>query len=918
MGLRNQKNKPQVSSHVQKQSLAQNVDPKANALQTTPENTWGNGATDAQAEQIQRMSGPQQQLLLRQISQTQGNRHIQRLVGAIGQTKPSTGTVQRTPQTGGAASLPPSTATPDYHIAIMGDGTAKLVADPSSLKKGSVTGPALHPKKNRVGPQSQVRVDDDRPVMHEYTTTKKGVAEQNDWYPSLNQNTMHQSFNTSTKNDKNIDIYVYKYIKKSASWKAVAHIDLEPKKQGNIHEVIKQLNRDRLSKNDLTAVMPLLQVIPGAGTKKGYSNADMIKDARSSDIVGDAVKQIPKGLMAGLHKGKYVSKDNASDNRHEFMQYMGALLGGQDKAAEHFSKIREVKDQKGIFLHESAAQAYESVRAKLAKNKQPLPSASCGLGLRGRFHVNNAQSPGKMMHPLGYAMDFYVKQNPMVTKDGGKNDTWHFINIMAQEMGEKAGPAHLQLSGQYNQYTMVDKMYKGTASDKERAGFLQHLESEMLRLSQASANFQRLISVEDSKKLKNVRTQYISKLAAWNKEIKTLKNGKKGVSGIKQHQYQLNKLEKSQAYWVKQRAALVKKKDANPNATYLDKKITNADNKLETITNKKAPHLKAIEEKQKRIAEINQERADHEAQIKAQVRSIIEPVAEVVSNALEKFEQKDEATWLRGITTAEEALKELKTKRAQEENALETIPTREIAGFIYDEESGEYKLQYKEAKATETKEDRLAHLDKEIEKAGKEIQQLQEAVNSEITQVNTDIAKAKKAGKWTQYKELKKKAALHQEWSAIRRIKKAVSTDIDLHFTVNTGSTYVNPSVISLLNNGFFTIAETATNQPIAADNDAQKDETKQENEGEQEEKPVKKGLREEGYSTAGSSISGFGIDFFKEMTQHGFTLGGAWEGPDSMHFDFNPGRRKLPKNKTAIKELMKPVKQKVHTADKK
>jgi hypothetical protein len=177
-------------------------------------------------------------------------------------------------------------------------------------------------------------------------------------------------------------------------------------------------------------------------------------------------------------------------NKAEFLagmlQYFGSSLS---QVVNHFSQIERVPLQleSDVHLHHSASQRLVLVEADLARQGHIMPRTSVALGLRGRCKPHTRNSKGKMAHPLGYAIDYRARQNPMITDPR---------LVTLQQIGSGEEHTTMQLGRNFgSRRNLLSELGKRAANDAgyqlspDEQRFMERYEQEFTRLSVASQRF---------------------------------------------------------------------------------------------------------------------------------------------------------------------------------------------------------------------------------------------------------------------------------------------------------------------------------------------------------------------------------------------------------------------------------------------
>lgn len=168
---------------------------------------------------------------------------------------------------------------------------------------------------------------------------------------------------------------------------------------------------------------------------------------RMSAERAEAVRRRPWAPGAGRKRSlgmkpgrRYTFSEGQRWSRLDFLSTMiGSLSTARegtprqaiDAVLLHFQNVREAEVPGQVWLHDKAATHLEAVCQAFGRHR--FPKSYVALQLRGRHQERHSR--GKLMHPLGYAIDFYPTENPMLTSRD--------LHTLLGEVG--GGPTHLEL-----------------------------------------------------------------------------------------------------------------------------------------------------------------------------------------------------------------------------------------------------------------------------------------------------------------------------------------------------------------------------------------------------------------------------------------------------------------------------------------
>lgn len=219
----------------------------------------------------------------------------------------------------------------------------------------------------------------------------------------------------------------------------------------------------------------------------------------------------------GLEKGKqYPFSEGQIWARLDFVATMSGSLGSVPRVLEHFSAVEQAQVPGTVWLHQSAARRLEMACKAFGKYKFPLSYVA--MQLRGRHQERHGR--GMLMHPVGYAIDFYPVDNPMLTDDD--------LHTLLGTVGE--GPTHMKLTDEHGKElghsardAIIKKLGQETvakveASKRDPAGqkLLAKVDQAYADMVGTSERFQEALADTPEKrkqvleKLKELRGKYYS------------------------------------------------------------------------------------------------------------------------------------------------------------------------------------------------------------------------------------------------------------------------------------------------------------------------------------------------------------------------------------------------------------------------
>jgi hypothetical protein len=231
-----------------------------------------------------------------------------------------------------------------------------------------------------------------------------------------------------------------------------------------------------------------------------------------------------------LEVDKYAASDPAAvtANRVQFFVRMRLYFDSWTDVLAHFRAFRRIsRGPVDVVLHEDAAARLDRALDVLAKHQHPFPAMGVGFGLRG-FHRDEFQTPGYMIHALGYAVDVAAAENPKIAfmnKPGAGAERHDPIQIAASI---DAATAHMDL-GLSNAAT-IEAMGTRTAAEHELSAaedtdkvakeYFERFEHQFQQMQAGSTGFIGTITKAHRDQLLKLRSDYFDVLKAQAAERK--------------------------------------------------------------------------------------------------------------------------------------------------------------------------------------------------------------------------------------------------------------------------------------------------------------------------------------------------------------------------------------------------------------
>ena len=235
---------------------------------------------------------------------------------------------------------------------------------------------------------------------------------------------------------------------------------------------------------------------------------------------------------------KYAGADPAARtaNRTQFFVRMRLYFDSWDATLEHFRSFVRVQRPPNVdvVLHKYAAARLERALDVLHSKGHPLPRIGVGFGLRG-FHRDEFQTPGYMIHALGFAIDVAAAENPKIGFMRRSEVEHHDPTQIAATIGPAQAHMDIGASGP----AIIEAMGKRTAQDPTLAAaddtdtvakkFFQHFEQQFEQMRQGSLGFLGTISQGRRDALLKLRHEYFDVLEKLDAERK---KGSKGSTAV--------------------------------------------------------------------------------------------------------------------------------------------------------------------------------------------------------------------------------------------------------------------------------------------------------------------------------------------------------------------------------------------------
>jgi hypothetical protein len=158
---------------------------------------------------------------------------------------------------------------------------------------------------------------------------------------------------------------------------------------------------------------------------------EQVKGKKIKPWGGGGKKKLSLGMKAGE---QYTFSEGQMWARLDFVATMSGSLGSVSRVLEHFGAIEQAQVPGTVWLHKSAARRLEATCKAFGEDK--FPPSYVAMQLRGRHQERHGR--GMLMHPVGYAIDYYPYDTPMLTDDD--------LHTLLGAVGE--GPTHMKLTNE--------------------------------------------------------------------------------------------------------------------------------------------------------------------------------------------------------------------------------------------------------------------------------------------------------------------------------------------------------------------------------------------------------------------------------------------------------------------------------------
>ena len=267
----------------------------------------------------------------------------------------------------------------------------------------------------------------------------------------------------------------------------------------------------------------------------------------SEDALNDAFESLSPFVIKEVDK--YAGADPAAKtaNRTQFFVRMRLYFDSWDEMLQHFRDfVRVNRGKVDVVLHSDAARRLERALDVLEKNGHPFPTIGVGFGLRG-FHQGDFQTPGFMIHALGYAVDVAASENPKIgfMKPGsgpGRHDP--------MQIASSIDPARGHMDMGPNSPATIEAMGKSTeadhtlsaADDKDPKAkeYFDRFQKKFEEMQKGSLGFLGTLSKDHRDKLLQLRQDYFKVLKSLADEKKKgKKSDAKVISALEAERRQL-------------------------------------------------------------------------------------------------------------------------------------------------------------------------------------------------------------------------------------------------------------------------------------------------------------------------------------------------------------------------------------------
>lgn len=228
-----------------------------------------------------------------------------------------------------------------------------------------------------------------------------------------------------------------------------------------------------------------------ASAKKPPPTALTEKDVLDND---EWVNRTIDGFQSSMLKSQI---GNKLATRRTFLRGMRRYLGSLDNVVKHYSQVRPLNIPKWgntVHLHDRAASRFEAVHTQLQGH---VPgTGQGGLGLRDDFKpkpkTGKYDSPRRVLHALGYAIDFRAASNPQIhslaTRTLIRLVTGQSSSTMNLGLEDSARRALIKKAGRAPR-SETGEIQLDDADKARWAALMTQVEKEYQRLAKASETF---------------------------------------------------------------------------------------------------------------------------------------------------------------------------------------------------------------------------------------------------------------------------------------------------------------------------------------------------------------------------------------------------------------------------------------------
>ena len=565
---------------------------------------------------------------------------------------------------------------------------------------------------------------------------------------------------------------------------------------------------------------------PAAPTRVPTNEAEAIEDTDKAFPDDASVTSAISGLPEVVQK----ELGTDIDYQRRFLSRMSLYLGPHPSTVNHFKGIDAFRFADGtrLDLHTDAISHLRDVQSVIgAKN---MPSSGTGFALRDKIKAA-VQTPGQMVHAVGYAIDFRAARNP------------HFKDarlVAVQALYKQSQTSFNIATGSWaTRRSTIKKMGRGELAEdaRERTDFITRFRAEGAKDVAGNELITHELSAADLAALKGLREEYKAYLLR-------RRNFQKALTSAKA------KLKRGESLKVDPAdiALAMLKPDLATERGRLLEEIMQVTSQRQSIIQRTRTILKGLIDK-----------ADADFQRMKQAPYVSDSEKDYAAK-LDRL-QKAKAAAQAAVASADRDLKKIRASLTQHTSVVDRVDKQLQA------ERNPARRACLEEKLRSEREARMAAISATQASASRR-------VRLGIDEGNADAALAEAKG------ASGKRLWLHQ----LEDLQRGLSLDdFDARLVFGIGSKDAeadkevrDPSLVQLFSKGFFNVDPTpppVTPAPTPA--------------------PASPVARKPAApKPAPTPLRGFDLNFMEEMAKHGFDQGSEWTpgGVDSMHFEYAEG----------------------------